>query len=122
MRVLTDSAGLRPVLGAGDDVNALLDLAADDCTSARALREQAAAQRIACRRAHIERLEEERAADQWKSPLDGDELMAAFDRKPGRWIAEIKDQLRELVLDGELDSGDKTRALEIARELMTELG
>ncbi len=112
----TDSAVRRLMLDAGDELHDLLDLAAADVTSARVFRQQAAAQRISGLRAHIERLEAERAADQWKSPLDGDELMAAFDRKPGRWIAEVKDHLRELVIDGELEPGDKERALEIARD------
>ncbi len=69
-------------------------------------------------RAHIERLEVERELDQWKSPLDGQELMERLDRPPGRWIGEVKDHLRELVIDGELEAGDKERALEIARELL----
>jgi poly(A) polymerase len=108
------------MLDAGDELRDLLDLAAADVTSARVFRQQAAAQRIAGLRAHIERLEAEREANLWKSPLDGVELMAAFDRSPGRWIAEIKDHLRELVIDGELAPGDKERALEIARELLAE--
>jgi poly(A) polymerase len=47
--------------------------------------------------------------------------MTLFARPPGRWIAEIKDHLRELVIDGELESGDKDRALEIARALLADL-
>ena len=119
-RSWTDSAVRRLMLDAGDELNDLLDLAAADVTSARPFRQQAAAQRIAGLRAHIERLEVERQLDQWKSPLDGQELMACFDRPPGRWIGDVKDQLRELVIDGELDSGDKERALEIARELLVD--
>jgi len=117
-RSWTDSAVRRLMLDAGDELNDLLDLAAADVTSARVFRQQAAAQRIAGLRAHIKRLEVERQLDQWKSPLDGQELMESFDRPPGRWIGEVKDQLRELVIDGELDSGDKERALEIARTLL----
>jgi poly(A) polymerase len=116
----TDSAVRRLMLDAGDVLNDLLDLAAADVTSARAFRQQAAAQRIAGLRAHIERLETEREADQWKSPLDGDELMRLFDRPPGRWIGDVKDQLRELVLDGELEPGDKERAFAIATELLAD--
>lgn len=119
-RSWTDSAVRRLMLDAGDDLADLLDLAAADVTSARAFRRQAAARRIADLRSHIQRLDAERAADQWKSPLDGDELMAAFDRPPGRWIADIKDHLRDLVIDGELAPGDKTRALEIARAMVAE--
>jgi poly(A) polymerase len=114
----TDSAVRRLMLDAGDELADLLDLAAADVTSAKAFRQQAAARRIAGLRAHIERLEIERERDQWKSPLDGDELMQLFDRPPGRWIGEVKDQLRELVLDGELESGDKERAAQIAAGLL----
>jgi poly(A) polymerase len=114
----TDSAVRRLMLDAGDELADLLDLAAADVTSAKAFRQQAAARRIAGLRAHIERLEIERERDQWKSPLDGDELMQLFDRQPGRWIGEVKDQLRELVLDGELESGDKERAAQIAAGLL----
>jgi poly(A) polymerase len=116
----TDSAVRRLMLDAGDELADLLDLAGADVTSARAFRQQAAARRIASLRAHIARLETERELDQWKSPLDGDELMRLFDRPPGRWIGEVKDQLRELVLDGELEPGDKDRALAIARQLLTD--
>jgi poly(A) polymerase len=108
------------MLDAGDVLNDLLDLAAADVTSARVFRQQAAARRIAGLRAHIERLETERELDQWKSPLDGEELMRLFDRPPGRWIGEIKDHLRELVLDGELQPGDKERAFQIASELLAD--
>ncbi len=114
----TDSAVRRLMLDAGDELNDLLDLAAADVTSARIAKQQAAAQRIAGLRAHIARLEQERELDQWKSPLDGDELMRLLDRPPGRWIGEVKDHLRELVLDGELEPGDKDRALAIAREML----
>ncbi len=117
-RSWTDSAVRRLMLDAGDELNDLLDLAAADVTSARPARQQAAAQRIAGMRAHIARLETERELDQWKSPLDGDELMQLLNRPPGRWIGEVKEHLRELVLDGALEPGDKDRALAIATELL----
>jgi len=41
-----------------------------------------------------------------------------FDRPPGRWIATIKDHLRELVIDGELAPGDTRGAEEIARAMV----
>jgi poly(A) polymerase len=114
----TDSAVRRLMLDAGDHLDDLLDLAASDVTSARAERQQRARNRIDALRNHIARLQEERALADYQSPLDGTELMALFDRPPGRWIAEIKDHLRELVIDGELDPDDKDRAAEIAREFV----
>ena len=41
-----------------------------------------------------------------------------FQRPPGRWIADVKDHLRELVIEGELSPGDKERARKIAAEYL----
>ena len=106
------------MLDAGDDLDDLLDLAASDVTSAREQRQRAAAQRIDGLRRHIERLNAEHELAQFESPLDGTELMAMFDRPPGRWIATIKDHLRELVIDGDLAPGDTRGAEEIARAMV----
>jgi poly(A) polymerase len=114
----TDSAVRRLMLDAGDHLDDLLDLAASDVTSARAERQQLARHRIDALRSHITRLQQERALAEYQSPLDGTELMAMFDRPPGRWIAQIKDLLRDLVIDGELDPDDKEQAAEIAREVL----
>ena len=114
----TDSAVRRLMLEAGDVLDDLLDLVAADVTSAREQKQRAAAERIAALRAHIARLEQEHALEELKSPLDGQELMAMFDRPPGRWIAVIKEHLKELVIDGELAPDDRDRAAEIARKLV----
>jgi len=118
----TDSAVRRLALEAGDVLHDLLDLAAADVTSARVHKQRAAAARVQGLRDHLDRLEAEVELAQLRSPLDGDELMALFDRRPGRWIAEIKDHLREMVIDGELEPGDKATATEIARHLLANLG
>ena len=54
------------------------------------------------------------------SPLNGDELMAMFGGKPGRWIGVVKDYLLGLVLDGELAQDDKERGEALAREYIAE--
>lgn len=118
----TDSAVRRLMLEAGTVLDDLLDLVAADVTSAREDKQHAAAQRIAELKARIQHLEQERALAEFKSPLDGDELMRLFDRPPGRWIATIKDQLREMVLDGELAPNDKAQAAEIAKSMLERAG
>jgi poly(A) polymerase len=114
----TDSAVRRLMLEADGVLDDLLDLVAADVTSAREQKQRAAARRIELLRAHIRRLEEERALAEFKSPLDGDDLMRLFARPPGRWIATIKDHLRELVLDGELAPDDVATAEQIARGMI----
>lgn len=115
----TDSAVRRLALEADDAFEDLLDLAAADVTSARAHRQAAAARRVAGLKEHHERLEAERALDQLQSPLDGHDLMAMFDLPPGRWIADIKDRLREMVIDGDLSPDDKETASALAQQWMT---
>ncbi|MGC4190303.1 MAG: HD domain-containing protein [Thermomicrobiales bacterium] len=114
----TDSAVRRLALEADGVMDDLLDLAAADVTSARVAKQRAAAARVQGLRDHLARLEAEQALDQLQSPLDGNELMAMFDRKPGKWIADIKNHLRDLVIDGKLAPGDKETAAAIARDLM----
>ncbi|MCO5228286.1 MAG: CCA tRNA nucleotidyltransferase [Thermomicrobiales bacterium] len=117
----TDSAVRRLALEAGDTLHDLIDLAAADVTSGKAHKQRMARQRVEQLRAHITRLEEQQALSEFQSPIDGNELMTMFDRPPGRWIATIKDHLRELVIDGELAPDDVDRAREIAREMMDTL-
>lgn len=53
-----------------------------------------------------------------ESPLSGDDLVLLFDREPGPWIKVIKQRLGALVLDGELEPGDRVAAEGVARKLM----
>ena len=114
----TDSAVRRLVLEAGDLLDDLLDLVSADVTSARPERRREARARVDGLRAHIERLRAQHALEQLQSPLDGNELMTIFDRPPGRWIGELKDYLREMVIEGTLEPGDQVAALERARAWM----
>lgn len=114
----TDSAVRRLALEAGDTLTDLVDLAAADVTSGKAHKQRIARERVEQLRAHIARLEAEQALDELQSPLDGTALMQMFDRPPGRWIAEIKDHLRELVIDGELASDDVDTARAIATRMI----
>jgi poly(A) polymerase len=114
----TDSAVRRLALEADGILPDLLDLAAADVTSAREHKQRAAASRVQGLRDHVARLEEDVALARLQSPLDGNDLMQMFTRPPGRWIAEIKDHLRELVIDGDLDPDDRDTAASIAREMV----
>ncbi len=116
----TDSAVRRLAMEADGVLDDLLDLVAADVTSAREHKQRAAAERVAALRSRISLLEEEHALAELKSPLDGQDLMAMFDRPPGRWIAIIKDHLRELVIDGELSPDDRAGAEAIARGLIAD--
>jgi poly(A) polymerase len=116
----TDSAVRRLALDAGDAWGDLLDLAAADVTSGRELKRMAAARRIAELRARFVRLQEQVELARLESPLDGNDLMRIFDRPPGPWIKEVKNYLRELVIDGTLAPDDRNGALQQARSVLAE--
>lgn len=114
----TDSAVRRLALEADGILPDLLDLAAADVTSARAHKQRAAAGRVQGLRDHLSRLEQDMALSRLRSPLDGNDLMQMFERPPGKWIAAVKDHLRELVIDGDLAPDDRDTATCIAREFV----
>ena len=116
----TDSAVRRLALDTGDAWDDLLDLAAADVTSGREHKRMAAARRIAGLRARFEHLQEQIELARLESPLDGNDLMRIFDRPPGPWIKEVKNHLRELVIDGKLAPDDRNGALRHARSFLAQ--
>jgi poly(A) polymerase len=112
----TDAAVRRLIREVGPDLDDLIKLSAADVTSYRRERRDAAANRVDqfSRRAAELRAAQEIARLQ--SPLDGDELMALFDRPPGPWIRPLKEYLLGLVLDGALAPDDVDTARTLARK------
>lgn len=52
------------------------------------------------------------------SPLDGADLMEIFGRPPGPWLKQVKEHLLHLVLEEELEQGDRDGAAGRAREFL----
>lgn len=53
------------------------------------------------------------------SPLNGDELMAILHIPPSKLLGDTKEYLTNLVVDGELDQGDKERAAVLAKDFVS---
>ena len=116
----TDGAVRRFIREADDVLEDLLDLSAADVTSRRQERRRAADARVSALRERIEQIKAEEEVEKLSSPLDGNELMALFDRAPGPWIKPVKERLLAAVLDGELAPDDKEGATRLAREVLGE--
>jgi poly(A) polymerase len=114
----TDGGVRRLMRDAGDELERLLRLSEADVTSARAEKVAAARGRVEALRQRCARIAEQEEVAKLQSPLDGNDLMAMFDRPPGPWIRPVKDYLLDLVLDGELAMDDRERAAELAREFV----
>lgn len=118
----TDGAVRRFAREVGDDLlEDLLALSRADVTSGRAERRLAVAQAVAELEARISHLRTQADIAKLASPLDGNDLMELFARKPGPWIKPIKDHLLDLVLDGQLGMEDRAAAVPIARQLYAKL-
>lgn len=105
----------RLFVDAGNVLDDLLDLAiADGASDRHETREQVEA-RIDELRARIARVQAQAVQQPLTSPLNGDELMALFDRPAGPWLKPLKQHLHDLVIEGSLSSTDKQRAIEAAR-------
>src|SRR5438034_672156 len=114
----TDGAVRRLMLDSGEILPDLLDLSRADITSYRADKVSRAAARVTELAERCRRLKEEAERVPLKSPLDGNELMALFNRSPGPWLRPIKDHLLGLVIDGVLSPDDKEEAARIARAFL----
>lgn len=117
----TDGAVRRLMLEADDALYDLLDLSRADITSYRPEKVSRAIARVNEMEARCEWLREQAHITPIKSPLDGNDLMALFEREPGPWLRVVKDKLLGLVIDGELAPDDRTRAEQIARETLAEI-
>lgn len=104
----------RLYLAAGDAMNDLLDLAVADGASDRDEPREQVEARINELRERIGQVRAQAQSQPLESPLDGDELMAIFERGPGSWLRPLKQHLSDLVIDGKLHSGDKGGAVAAA--------
>lgn len=103
---------------AGDVFDDLLDLAIADGASDRSESRETVQARIDHLWQRTKSIRMETHDHPWQSPLNGDELMAAFGRPAGPWIKEVKTHLWGLVVDDVLVAGDKEGAFEAAREYL----
>lgn len=115
----TVGAVRRFVREAGDELQLLFALSRADITSQREAKVAARTALVREMEERVEQLRQEEETEKIKSPLDGVELMAMFDRPPGPWIREVKERLLNAVLDGEIAPDDKEAATAMARELMS---
>jgi poly(A) polymerase len=116
----TDGAVRRFLRETAPITERLFVLSRADITSQRAQRVAAALARVDALYRRCEEIKAQEDVEKLHSPLDGNELMAMFDGKPGRWIGEIKDYLLGLVLDGALSQDDKSEGERLAREYVAQ--
>ena len=99
---ITDSGIRRLLVEAGDDLEPLMQLAKADITSKNPKRVQRYLRNYAELQARMADIE---AADQlrnWQPPVTGELIMRTFGIPPGRTVGEVKNYIREGILDGDI--------------------
>jgi len=119
--MVTDSAVRRLLFEAGDDIDSLMTLCQADITSGIDAKVKRYMANFELVRSKMRDLEERDRIRNFQPPVTGDLIMQTYDLRPCSLIGEIKERIKNAILDGEIPN-DYDAAYQMMERIAAEHG
>jgi poly(A) polymerase len=118
---VTESAVRRLLFDAGNDIEDLMKLCRADITSKNNNKVQRFLANFDKVEEKMKEVEENDQVRNFQPPVSGEEIMALFDLKPSKVVGELKEEIKEAILDGQIQN-NKVEAMDLLYKLASSKG